>query len=165
MNAIDLQDRWRRYPGAADRDDAAVGTVLLEAGLHQFSGPVYRSGTAELQLDGATIQLAGGMLFKMTGSSRLTGMPDDSLPDWGRCWALQRGAPSVWEFHDSAFVDVRGRFYAPTARLVVDGAAQANLDAAVLLGLDLAGLSHTDFAGRLPELDLPAEPGRARLVR
>lgn len=152
-------------PGLHDGLVASGGTVLLEAGLHQFSGPVYLSGTAELQLEGAAIQLAGGALFKMTGNSRLTGTPDESLPDWGRCWALQRGAPSVWEFHDSAFVDVRGRFYAPTARLVVDGAAQANLDAAVLLELELAGLSHTDFAGRLQELDLPAEPGRARLVR
>jgi hypothetical protein len=47
----------------------------------------------------------------------------------------------------------------------VDGAAEARVDAAILLGLQAEGTASVRFERRLPELDLESEPGRARLVR
>lgn len=144
---------------------ASGGTVVLEAGLHQFSGPIVLSGTAELQLEDAVIHLAGGVALQLSGSSRITGTPGVDVSDWGRCWVLQRATPAAWEIHDAAQVLVQGRLYAPKTSIDLDGTAQLTTGAAVVQSLDLAGLVQLGLTGRLQELDLPAEPGRARLVR
>ena len=152
-------------PGLHAGLTASGGRVVLLPGLHQFAGPIALSGTAELVLDEATIHLGDGLGLELRGSSRLVGDPVTTLAEWGRCWMLQRGARTEWHILDSALLDVAGRCYGPRARLVVDGGAEARVDAAILLGLQAEGTASVRFKRRLPELDLEPEPGRARLVR
>ncbi len=152
-------------PGVHAGLTASGGRVVLLPGVHQFAGAIALSGTAVLVLDEATIHLGDGLGLELRGSSRLVGDPVTTLAEWGRCWMLQRGARTEWHLLESARLDVAGRCYGPRARLVVEGAAEARVDAAILLGLQVEGTASVRFERRLPELDLEPEPGRARLVR
>jgi len=155
----------RVAPGLHAGLQASGGRVVLSAGLHQFDGPIVLSGTAELYLDGATVQLGDFVGMQLTGSSRIAGEPMSGLTGWGRTWALQRGLASTWTISDLASVQVDGRCYAPTTQIALEGAAQLALGPTILYGLDQFGVSEATFDGRLPEIDEDPQPGRAGLVR
>ena len=87
------------------------------------------------------------------------------LPGWGRTWVLQRSLESTWALSEQASIQVEGRCYAPTATVVLEGAARLTLGPSILRGIDLAGVSEARFDGRLPEIDETPQPGRASLVR
>lgn len=155
----------RVAPGLHAGLEASGGRVVLTAGLHQFDGPIVLSGSAELVLEGATIQLGDFVGLQMGGASLVSGEPMAGLPGWGRTWVLQRSLESTWALSEQASIQVEGRCYAPTATVVLEGAARLTLGPSILRGIDLAGVAEARFDGRLPEIDETPQPGRASLVR
>jgi hypothetical protein len=155
----------RVMPGLHAGLVASGGRIVLAPGLHQFDGPIVLSGTAELYLEGATLQLGDFVGVQMTGSSRMVADPMVGLTGWGRTWLLQRGLAAIWQVSESARIDASGRCYAPTTEFVFDGQSKADLGPAILSKLEQFGLAEVDFRERLAELDEEPEPGRASLVR
>ncbi|MFM8785717.1 MAG: hypothetical protein ACKOFI_11385, partial [Phycisphaerales bacterium] len=81
-------------PGVHEGLFANAGTIVLQPGLHQFTGPVSLQGTAALQLRDATIQLDAGVARALGGRAAVTGPPSGAGPRWGGGVLLSRGG--VW---------------------------------------------------------------------
>lgn len=154
----------RVAPGAHERLEATAGTVVLEAGVHQFTQGVTLSGSASLVLEDAAIQLAPTATLSIAGSVSVSGtcLQDG---DWAGTWLMQRGAASSWSFGGDATLDVQGRAYGPGASVTVAGDAAVSMGSAIVGGLRLADESLLRLGDRIEALDLAVVPGRARLVK
>lgn len=154
----------RVAPGAHERLVATAGTVVLEAGVHQFTLGVSLSGSASLVLENAALELAPSATLAIGGSAALSGTGLQS-GDWEGAWVMQRGAATTWAFGDAATIDVTGGAYGPGAAVTVSGDAAVSMQAAVIGSLRLADDAVLRLRDRIDPLDMPVVPGRARLVR
>jgi Flp pilus assembly protein TadG len=151
-----------RYTGLT----LASGTVILDPGLHQFEGGVQLEGSAELQLDQATIQLLDGTSLELAGDASVTGTPSTNLAGWPGFWLLQSGAsPAAWLVAGNASVVVAGDMYAPASTVSVQDAAQFTFGTAVLGGVVGRGNALIQATDDIDALRTEPVPGRARLVR
>ena len=154
----------RVAPGAHEDLSVASGTVILEAGLHQFTQSVELSGSAVLVLEDAAIELAPSASLSISGSVSVTGT-GLATGDWQGYWLLQRGAATNWTVVGDALIDVDGGIYGPEAALTVSDQAQVVSSLAILGSLRVEGTAFLHMDQRIEALDLPVVPGRARLVR
>jgi Flp pilus assembly protein TadG len=154
----------RVAPGAHEELSVAAGTVILEAGLHQFTQSVELSGSAVLVLEDAAIELAPAASVLVSGSASITGTGIES-GDWQGFWLIQRGAASAWNLAGSASVDVDGGAYGPEATLTISNEARFVSSLGILGRVRVEGTSFLYADQRIEALDLPVVPGRARLVR
>jgi hypothetical protein len=152
-------------PGIHAGLTASGGRVVLQAGLHQFTQPIALSGTAILELDGATVQLDTGASLMLADSAAIVGEASMAAGDWSGFWMVSRGGAQSWSIAGTSAVDVRGICYAPDVSVVVAGGAVVALDAAVLGALRVSGDATASFANEIDELAGPVIRGRARLVR
>lgn len=154
----------RVAPGAHEDLSVASGTVILEAGLHQFTQSVELSGSAVLVLEDAAIELAPSASVSIVGTASVTGTGIAS-GDWQGFWLLQRGAASAWSVAESASVDVDAGCYGPEATLTLSDQAQFVSSLGILGRVRVEGTAFLHADQRIEALDLPVVPGRARLVR
>ena len=154
----------RVAPGVHQRLSAMAGTVVLEAGLHQFTQGISLSGSAQVQLEDAAIELAPTATLSVSGSAAVSGTPL-STGDWAGFSILQRGAPTTWSVSGSAVMNLTGDLYAPDAAVAVSGTASLRAQTGVLGSMRLGDGGAVRFDDRIEALDLPVVPGRARLVR
>ena len=154
----------RVSPGAHERLVATAGTVVLEAGLHQFTQGISLSGSAQVQLEDAAIELAPTATVSLSGSAVVSGTPI-ATGDWSGFSVLQRGQTTTWTVGGSAVMDLTGDLYAPNAALSASGTALLRAQTGVLGSLRAADDASVRFDDRIESLDLPTVPGRARLVR
>jgi hypothetical protein len=154
----------RLAPGAHEDLTFATGTVVLEAGIHQFTQSVEISGSAVLVLEDAAIELASGATVSITDSVSVTGTGLAS-GDWQGFWLLQRGGASSWTVAGDAVIDVGGGIYGPETALVVSDQAQLVSSLGILGRVRVEGTALLHADQRIEALDLPVVPGRARLVR
>lgn len=154
----------RIAPGAHEQLNVTAGTVVLEAGVHQFTQAVTVSGSAEIVLEQAAIQLAPSATLSVTGSASITGS-GLATGDWEGAWLMQRGAPGTWTLGGGARVDVQGWAYGPDAAVTVSGQASVTMFVTILGRLRVAEDAALRLTDRIEPLDQPVVPGRARLVR
>ncbi len=152
-------------PGVHAGLAASGGRVVLQAGLHQFTQPITLSGSAILELDGATVQLDTGAALVMTDSAAIVGEGDGAPGDWSGFWVLSRGGAQAWSVAGTSAIEVRGIGYAPDVSLAVGGDAAVVLDAAVLGSVQVSGSSSVSCRGEIDDLARAVIRGRARLVR
>ena len=160
----DAAGTTRVAAGAHEHLTATAGTVVLEAGVHQFTQGVSLSGSAQLVLEDAAIELSPTATVSVGGTAAISGTPLDS-GDWSGFWILQRGASTTWSVGGGASIIVPGDVYGPDAALTLSGTASLRAQTAVLRGLRLDDGASARFDDRIESLDLPVVPGRARLVR
>jgi hypothetical protein len=151
-------------PGAHEDLSVTAGTVILEAGLHQFTQSVDLSGTTALVLEDAAIELAPTATLSISGTVSVTGTSLAS-GDWQGFWLLQRGAESAWSVAGEALVDVDGGIYGPETALTLSSQAQFVSSVGILGTVRVEGTAVLHADQRIEALDLPVVPGRARLVR
>lgn len=154
----------RLAPGAHGDLAVVAGTVILEAGIHQFNQSFTLSGDALLVLENAAIELAPTASLSISGSAGISGTPL-ATGDWQGFWLLQRGGASNWLFAGSASADVEGGVYGPDAAVTISDESSVAISRAVLGTLRAADTAVLTLDDRLAALDLPVVPGRARLVR
>lgn len=152
-------------PGVHSRLEYSSGKVVLTPGLHQFTGSIVMNGTAQLELDGASLHLSEAASIEISDSATIMGTPADGIGAWSGAWALQRAPLSLWRVGGNAEIDVDGLLYAPSTRFNASGAAVLTLDAAVLRRYFGAGTSSLVLDAKIEALDQAVVPGRARLVR
>ena len=151
-----------RYTGLA----VAEGTVILDPGLHQFLGGVQVEGSAQLQLDQATVQLLEGATLEIAGNASMTGTASGTTLNWPGFWLLQSAAaPAGWLVKDNAVMAVDGHVYAPAAAMTVQDGGQVSMSTAVLGGVVGRGTGQIQATDDIAELRTDPVPGRARLVR
>lgn len=160
----DTDGTVRIAPGVHESLTATAGTVVLEAGLHQFTQAIALSGSARLELEDAAIELAPTATLSVGGSAALTGTPL-TTGAWTGFWILQRGAATTWSIGNSASIEVSGDAYAPDAAVTASGTASLRMQTGTLASLRQADEATVRFDQRIEALDLPVVPGRARLVR
>ncbi len=154
----------RVAPGAHQSLVASAGTVILEAGVHQFTQAVTLSGSATVQLEDAAIELAPAATLSLSGSAALVGTPL-ATGDWAGFFLLQRGAASAWSIADGSGVNVPGDAYGPDAAATLQDSSSVQLQTAVLGSLRVGDTASLRLDDRIESLDLSVVPGRARLVR
>lgn len=152
-------------PGVHAGLTASGGRVVLQSGLHQFTQPITLSGTAILELDGASLQLDTAATLVMTDSAAIVGEAASGVGEWSGFWMLSRGGGQSWSVAGTSGIDVRGICYAPDVSIIVGGDALVALDAAVLGSLRVSGTGTVTCSDEIDELALPVIRGRARLVR
>ncbi|MFM8732403.1 MAG: hypothetical protein ACKOGJ_07815 [Phycisphaerales bacterium] len=152
-------------PGVHEGLFANAGTIVLQPGLHQFTGPVSLQGTAALQLRDATIQLDAGVALALGGSATVTGTPSAAVPGWEGVFLLSRGDLSSWSFDGAATVEVDGLMYAPGADISVQGVASLRPASAIVRTMTLTDAAPAVLTGEIEALETDPVPGRARLVR
>lgn len=162
---VDPDARTMLAPGVHGALAASAGTVVLLPGLHQFRGGISMSGTAAIEFDGATIQLAPGVALELSDAAALRGTPDSSDQQWGGCAIIQRPGQAEWSLSGSAHIAVAGRIYAPGTRITASGASFVGASSAVLRAVSFAGSSSMRLDADIDEVQLPGASGRARLVR
>jgi hypothetical protein len=144
----------------------AEGTVILDPGLHQFLGGVQVEGSAQLQLDQATVQLLEGATLEIAGNASMTGTASGTTLNWPGFWLLQSAAaPAGWLVKDNAVMAVDGFVYAPAASVTVQDGGQVSMGTAVLGGVVGRGTAQIQGTDDIAELRTDPVPGRARLVR
>lgn len=154
----------RLAPGAHEDLTFTAGTVVLEAGIHQFTQSVELSGTAVLVLEDAAIEIASGATVSITDSVSVTGTGLVS-GNWQGFWLLQRGGASNWTVAGDAVIDVDGGIYGPETALVLSDQARLVSSLGILGRVRVEGTAFLHADQRIEVLDLPVVPGRARLVR
>lgn len=152
-------------PGVHKRLEFASGTVVLGPGLHQFTGSIVMTGSARLELDDATIQLAESAVLEISDTASIAGTPAGSLGSWSGVWLMQRAPLALWRLAGSAEVEVEGLLYAPSTRVNASGAARLATGAAVVRRYFGSGTSSLVLESKIDALDQAVVPGRARLVR
>lgn len=152
-------------PGVHAGLSAVGGRVVLLAGLHQFAGNVLLSGTAVLELDGASMQLAPGTTLAMDTASSIVGTAGSEFGDLPACWVAQRGIPASWSISGDAAIEVSGLCYAPDTAFAATGLASFRTGSAILSSLRMDSTAEAEATDEVQALRLPVIPGRARLVR
>lgn len=153
-------------PGRYTGLQAASGVVVLDPGLHQFVGGISLEGSAELQLDGATIQLLDSATLSVAGTASISGTPSPDTPGWAGFWLLQGdSSPAAWQVSESGSVAVSGDAYAPAAALSVSEGGTVSMRTGVLGGVLGRGTGSVGFTGDIDPLRTDPLPGRARIVR
>ena len=155
----------RVAPGQHTGLSAASGTIILEPGLHQFEGGISLSGTAVLQLSNATVQLAAGAPLSLTGSASVQGTCGSGVPNWDGFAVIQPTGASAWTIAGNASFQPDGDVYAPGAAVSVADAGTLTATSAVVRSAALSGTGFARFTSDIPEVALPNEPGRARIVK
>ena len=144
---------------------ASGGNVILDPGLHQFAGGISLSGSAVLELDAATIQLAEGAAINLADSSSIIGKGSASMPSWPGHWMVQRGASTEWRIADTAVLAVNGHCYAPNSSVTISDGAQVSMRSAVVKSVTASSVAKLRLDGEIDALREPVVPGRARLVK
>lgn len=152
-------------PGVHGSLSASAGTVVLAPGLHRFTGPIELRGTAVLELDDATVQLAEGGSLEASGSAVIRGTSDSGHPTWGGHALIQRPGTAEWSIGSGASIRLAGRVYAPGARLVIAGAASVRAASAILRSVSVSGSASMRLDSDIDQVQLPGSQGRARLIR
>ena len=152
-------------PGVHAGLSALGGRVVLLPGLHQFAGNVLLSGTAVLELSGASMQLAPGATLALDTAASIVGTAGTEFNDLPACWVAQRGIPAPWSISGDASIAVDGLCYAPDAALAVTGLASFGTGSAILSSLRIDSSAEAESTDEIQALRLPVIPGRARLVR
>ena len=144
---------------------ASGGNVILDPGLHQFAGGISLSGSAVLELDAATIQLAEGAAINLADSSSIIGKGSASMPSWPGHWMVQRGASTEWRIADTAVLAVNGHCYAPNSSVTISDGAQVSMRSAVVKSVTASSVAKLRLDGEIDALREQVVPGRARLVK
>ena len=144
---------------------ASGGNVILDPGLHQFAGDISLSGSAVLELDAATIQLAEGAAINLADSSSIIGKGSASMPSWPGHWMVQRGASTEWRIADTAMLAVNGHCYAPNSSVTMSDGAQVAMRSAVVKSVTASSVAKLRLDGEIDALREQVVPGRARLVK
>lgn len=152
-------------PGQHGSLSASAGTIVLNAGLHQFEGGIALSGSAVLQLSNATVQLAPGAPVSVTGSASIQGTCDSGAAGWSGYAIIQPAGPSTWSVQGAGRIEAEGALYAPGASVQCSDGSALSVRAAIVHSLSLAGDARARFSADIPEVALPVVPGRARLVQ
>jgi hypothetical protein len=152
-------------PGVHGSLSATTGVVVLAPGLHQFTGDISLRGTAVLELDGATVQLAEASILELTGSATIRGTGGSVDSAWGGHAILQRPGSVQWSIGSGASVVLSGRVYAPGARLSASGSAVFRASSAVMHSVAMSDSARLRLDADIDEVQLPASQGRARLLR
>lgn len=153
----------RVAPGAHQSLALAGGTVVLEAGLHQFVGDLVITGGA-LVLEDATVHLDASASLVVSGTGTLSGTPM-STGDWAGMCIIQRDATGSWALGGAGPLTLGGSLYAPQSALSVVDGMQASLDSAIVGSVSLGGTAALELVDRIDQLSTVPVPGRARLVR
>ena len=144
---------------------ASSGTIVLEPGLHQFEGGIALSGSAVLRLSNATVQLATGAPFSVTGSAVVEGTCASGVPNWSGFAFIQPAGSAAWTIEGSASFRPDGRINAPGAGISVLDSAALTVRSAVVRSAMLGGNARVRFTSDIPEVALPNVPGRAKVVK
>jgi hypothetical protein len=144
---------------------ASGGNVILDPGLHQFAGGISLSGSAVLELDAATIQLAEGAAINLADSSSIIGKGSDSMQSCPGHWIVQRGASAEWRIADTAVLAVDGHCYAPNSSVTISDGAKVSMRSAVVNSITASSVAKLRLDGEIDALREPVVPGRARLVK
>lgn len=152
-------------PGVHGALEFASGKVVLEPGLHQFAGGIVLSGTAQLELDRATIQLDQGAAIDVADAASIAGTPASGIGTWSGFSVIQRSPLMVWRIATGARIDLDGVLYAPQTRINASGTTHLVLDAAVIRRYRGSESASLVLESKVEALDLPVVAGRARLVR
>jgi hypothetical protein len=127
---------------------------------------VQLEGSAQLQLDQATVQLLEGATLEIAGNASMTGTASGTTLNWPGFWLLQSAAaPAGWLVKDNAVMAVDGFVYAPAASVTVQDGGQVSMGTAVLGGVVGRGTAQIRGTDDIAELRTDPVPGRARLVR
>ncbi len=153
----------RVAPGVHQSLVLAGGTVVLEAGLHQFAGDLAVTGGA-LLLEDATIHLDAAASLLVSGTGMLSGTPM-STGDWAGMCIIQRDAAGSWTLGGVGPLTLDGSVYAPQTAVAITDGMQVTLDAAIVGSLSLGGTSALELLDCIDRLSTEPVPGRARLVR
>ena len=163
--AVDPAGDTSVAPGVHAGLFANAGTIVLQPGLHQFTGPVSLQGTAALQLRDATLQLDAGVALALGGSATVTGTPSSTVPGWEGVFLLSRGDLSSWSIDGAAVVEVDGLMYATSADVAVQGLAALRPASAIVRTVTMTDAATAVLNGEIEALETDPVPGRARLVR
>jgi Flp pilus assembly protein TadG len=144
---------------------ASSGTIILDPGLHQFGGGISLSGSAVLQLANATVQLAPGAALSVSGSASFRGTCESGVANWSGFAVIQPPGAATWTISGGATFMPEGRICAPGASVSVLDSASLSAESAVLDSMTLSGNAVANFTLHIPEIALPIEPGRARIVK
>ena len=155
----------RVAPGVHPGLVASGGNVILDPGLHQFAGGISLSGSAVLELDAATIQLAEGAAINLADSSSLIGKGSDSMQSWPGHWMVQRGGSAEWRIADTAVLAVQGHCYAPNSSVTISDGAKVSMRSAIVNSITASSVATLRLDGEIDALREPVVPGRARLVK
>ena len=161
---LDPSGRTIVTPGVHTGLSASDGTIVLQAGLHQFAGPISLQGTAHLQLSAATVQLGPGAALQLSGSATMSGTPSASVAGWERAALISR-RPNPWVMDGGAVVDVDGLCYVPESALTLGGSAVLRAGSVISRTVSLSGTASAEVDGDIEPLATDPVPGRARLVR
>ena len=143
---------------------AGAGTIVLQPGLHQFTGAIVLGGSAVLELSAATVQLGDGAGISVSDSASIAGIAALSVPGWEGAAVIGRGAVP-WTLESGAVIDVDGMLYAPAVDAEVSGSAVVRAGSAIVRSLALTGTATVLLDGEIAPLETDPVPGRARLVR
>jgi hypothetical protein len=144
---------------------ASDGTIVLQPGLHQFTGPISLQGTAQLVLRSATVQLDAGVALSLDGGANVIGTPSAVVSGWEGVFLLSRGELSSWSFDGNSVVDVNGLMYAPGADVAVQGMSMLRPNSAIVRTILATDAATIALDGEIEALETDPVPGRARLVR
>lgn len=163
--AVDPSGDTSVAPGVHAGLFASAGNIVLQPGLHQFTGPISLQGTAALQLRDATIQLDAGVAMALGGSATVSGTPAATVSGWEGVFLLSRGDLSSWSFDGASVVDVDALMYAPGTDVAVQGTAALRAGSAIVRTLTGTEAATMVLDGEIEALETDPVPGRARLVR
>lgn len=144
---------------------ASSGTIVLDPGLHQFEGGISLSGSASLQLANATVQLAQGAPLSISGTASLRGTCQSGVAQWNGFAVIQQAGPSNWSIQGAGSIEVDGVLLSPGASVHASDSANLRARSAVVHSVLLQDGSRLRLTSDIPEVALPTEPGRARVVK
>jgi hypothetical protein len=153
------------HPGVHSGFDATGGRIVLLPGLHQFEGPIVLSADAVLELDAATLLFSPVARLTLSDRAQIVGSPSESVPGWEEFWILQETGARTWSFTDTAEIDLKGRIYAPTTRLVLEGSSRIDSGTLVAESVRVRGDAVLRLRESIEALESTPVPGRAKLVR
>lgn len=144
---------------------ATGGNIILDPGQHQFVSGISLSGSAVLELNAATIQLADGAAFNLSGNSSVVGTAGNAWGEWPGHWIVQRGTPADWRISDTAVLAVDGHCYAPDSKITMSDGAMVSMRSAIVNSVMESSIAKLHLDGEIDALREPVVPGRARLVK
>jgi len=144
---------------------AAGGNIVLDPGEHQFVAGISLSGSAVLELNAATIQLADGAAINLTENSSVVGTAGSAWRAWPGHWIVQRGTPADWHISDTAVLSVDGHCYAPNSKVTISDGAMVSMRSAIVNSITESSVAKLHLGGEIDALREPVVPGRARLVK
>lgn len=152
-------------PGVHQSLVASGGNIVLDPGVHQFASGISLSGSAVLELDAATIQLADGAAFNLSEGSSVVGTAGNAWQEWPGHWIVQRGSWADWNISDTAVIAVDGHCYAPDSRITIGDGAKVSMRSAIVNSITASSVAKLHLDGEIDALREPVVPGRARLVK